>query len=560
MKSIKSKIFFVVLSGIISASVIVGGIGIYWSTKAVKHDAAQVLDLMVQVQSADLDSMFSNVEQSTKVLANYASEHYSESETLNNGKNLPNYLNEIKNISYYIANCTNSAMSVYVRFSPEVFGNVSSILWHKKDKVFSFEELSDFPIYNSELEDNWYYHARAKQRGIWTNPYYNDDINEYLISYLVPVYKNGKFIAVIGMDIDFDDIVSVVNSITVYDSGFAFLTDEDFVIRYHRRIPYGTRLFSQTQDYTLIKYDGLSTDFYEFTSTVDDYRQNNRLKKVRYRMVFKNLQNGMRLAVSVPVGEIDRTRTRLVYGLVFTAILISILLSLFSIWMSGKITRPLKKLADSTKRIVVGEYDFEFDNLPDDEIGELMSRFDFMAKSLKRQFEYINSLAYLDAMTGAKNKRAFIDETDELNMQIKNSKTSGSKLEFGVIVFDVNYLKTVNDNFGHKAGDQLIKTAYNLITKNFSLSKIFRTGGDEFVVTITGRDYENRTELLAKFRTEMDVPLPENNGAFEKVSIASGLAVYDSEKDTCFQNVVERADGEMYKTKISMKGGREFVR
>ena len=38
------------------------------------------------------------------------------------------------------------------------------------------------------------------------------------------------------------------------------------------------------------------------------------------------------------------------------------------------------------------------------------------------------------------------------------------------------------------------------------------------------------------------------------------FAVYDSEKDTCFQNVVERADGEMYKTKISMKGGSENIR
>ena len=58
----------------------------------------------------------------------------------------------------------------------------------------------------------------------------------------------------------------------------------------------------------------------------------------------------------------------------------------------------------------------------------------------------------------------------------------------------------------------------------------------------------------------MDCPLSEKNPAFDKVSLAAGLAVYDSSKDDDFQNVFERADEEMYKTKTSMKGGRENIR
>ena len=559
MKSIKAKIFFIVLSGIVTASAVVGSIGIFWSNKAIKDSAAQVLDLMAQVQTEGLDSMFSSVEQATKVLSGYVTENLEYSELFLNDAKPSGYIERIKNVSYYIVNCTQSAISVYVHFAPELTDKFSDILWHKVDGAFLFEDKKDFPV-NKDPENNWFMRARLAGSGIWTKPYYNSDLNEYLVSYLLPIFKDGKFLGVVGMDIDFDDIVTVVNSITVYDTGYAFLTDADFVILYHRRIPYGTKLFEHAGNFRVIRHKEIGTDFYEYTNVVKNPWHNNQVEKYRFKMVFKVLSNGMNLVVSVPAKEIDRTRTRLIYGLILSAILITIVVSIWCIWMSTKFTNPLKKLADSTQKIIVGDYDFEFDKTPDDEIGELMGRFEFMAKSLKRQFEYINNLAYMDAMTGARNKRAFIDETDEIDMQIKNSKLSGKKFEFGVIVFDVNDLKNINDTFGHKAGDQLIKSAFSLIARNFFLSNIFRIGGDEFVVTITGKDYANRVELLAKFRSDMDEPLSEKNSAFEKVSIASGLAVYDSEKDSCFQNVFERADEEMYKTKTSMKGGREFVR
>ena len=129
-----------------------------------------------------------------------------------------------------------------------------------------------------------------------------------------------------------------------------------------------------------------------------------------------------------------------------------------------------------------------------------------------------------------------------------------------MIVFDVNDLKPMNDNFGHKAGDLLIKCSCNLIMKNFTFSTVYRIGGDEFVVILKGRDFENRAELLTKLRMEMDVPVAEKNEAFEKISLASGMAIYEPQKDADFQSVFGRADEEMYKAKVAMKGGRDNIR
>lgn len=549
MKTIKFQVFFIVLSGIIMASAIIGGFGIFWSNTAVKKSSAQILDLMAQSQTEGLNAMFADIEQSSKVLSYYVSDNLNDLGILCEKERFSKYIARLEDIAFYIANCTEPALAVYVRFAPELTDGVTSILWRKIDGEFIQDSLNDFPFYESSFDNSWYYKARQLGKGVWTKPYYNDDFNEYVISYGLPVYKDGKFFAVVGMDIDFDDIASLVNSITIYETGYAFLTDDDFEIVYHRSIPAGTHLFGANRSFKLISHKEINSEFYEYKN-----------KKTTYRMLYKNIRSGLRLVVSVPASEIDRDRTRLIYSLIISVIAISLIVSVWSVWVSGRFTRPLKKLSVCAKNIISGNYDVDFDFNSSDEVGELIGNFSFMPKSLKRQFDYINGLAYLDAMTGAKNKRAFIDARDELNSKIQKSRLNGEKFDFGLIVFDVNDLKQMNDNFGHKAGDLLIKCSCNLIMKNFALSSVFRIGGDEFVVILRNQDFENRVELLTKLRMEMDVPVDEKNEAFEKISLASGLAVYDPQKDKDFQSVFERADGEMYKAKVAMKGGREKVR
>lgn len=560
LKSIKSKICFVVLSGIIVSSFIVGSFGIFWSNNAIRRDSAELLDLMAQTQTTGLNTMFDSIEKSSIILSHYVAEDLNDLGIFREEEKFARYMGHISDISYYIANCTSPALSVFVRFAPELTTEVESILWKRVNGVFVQDTLTEFPVYDSDFDNSWYYKARMKGQGVWTKPYYDDDLKEYVVSYSLPVYKDGRFVAVIGMNIDFDDIVEIIKSISVYDSGHAFLTDEDFVITYHRRLPAGTRIFANASEFKIFQIDGLNTEIYEYKNSVQNSK--NKSQTTNFRMIYKDLQNGMKLVVSVPDFEIDRTRNHLIFAIFASVLVITILVSISSILVSNRFTRPLKELIESTKNIIVGDYDLNFSHKPKDEIGELMTTFTLMAKSLKIQFDYINSLVYYDSMTGAKNKRAFIDVKSEIDKKIADSREKNQQYEFGIVVFDVNDLKYMNDNFGHEAGDKLIKSACNLIRNNFTNSQIFRIGGDEFVVILENKDYENRTELLTKLRTDMDLPLPvtERNEAFDKISMAAGLAVYDSQSDKNFQSVFEKADTEMYNVKVAMKGGKENVR
>ena len=349
MKSIKTKIFTIVLTGIIASSVIIGSFGVFWSSTAIRNESSQVLDLMAQVQTDGLNSMFSEVEQSSIVLSHYVSENLDDFSIFQNEDRFSRYIGKLEDIAFYLANCTNSALSVYVRFAPELTDEVASILWIRRKGVFEQDSLCDFPIYESDFDNSWYYRARKYGIGVWTKPYYNEDIKEYVVSYGIPVYKNGKFFAVVGMDIDFDSIVSVVNSISVYKTGYAFLTDEAFVVTYHRSIPSGTRIVEETSDFKQLNLGLANADFYEYI-----------FKEKKFRMTYKNLVNGMRLVVSVPSSEIDSERTRLIFMTLAAVFLIVLVLSLITLWMSRRLTQPLKELANSTSHIIAGNYDVKF--------------------------------------------------------------------------------------------------------------------------------------------------------------------------------------------------------
>ena len=154
------------------------------------------------------------------------------------------------------------------------------------------------------------------------------------------------------------------------------------------------------------------------------------------------------------------------------------------------------------------------------------------------------NLAYRDPLTGVKNKLAYLEKLKdiEIRMQTKTLK------EFGVAVFDLNNLKKVNDTLGHEAGDQYIKDACMFICLHFKYSPVFRIGGDEFVVILEGRDYEEREFLLESFEADID-----KSQADGLVVIASGLSIFDPKGDDSYNDVFMRADRKMYERKGFLK-------
>ena len=153
-------------------------------------------------------------------------------------------------------------------------------------------------------------------------------------------------------------------------------------------------------------------------------------------------------------------------------------------------------------------------------------------------------MAYTDSLTGVKNTHAYVEKEKLVDERIAEREID----EFGVVVFDLNDLKKVNDTKGHEAGDDYIRKACHCICVTFKHSPVYRVGGDEFVAFLEGEDYQNRKKLLAAFETQIEENL--HRGEFV---IASGLAVFRPGYDNSYRRVFERADQRMYDRKGSLK-------
>ena len=170
---------------------------------------------------------------------------------------------------------------------------------------------------------------------------------------------------------------------------------------------------------------------------------------------------------------------------------------------------------------------------------------------IRREQEYAQNLsvarrmATIDSLTGVKNKHAYAEWEEKFNTEIKK----GTQEPFAAVVCDINSLKAVNDLYGHKAGDICIKNACAKICHVFSHSPVFRVGGDEFVVLLTGHDYNQRKELMKEINA-----VPED---LSKVrigeTIAAGMAEYKKNRHDSLQRVLEEADKAMYEKKQLLK-------
>ena len=161
----------------------------------------------------------------------------------------------------------------------------------------------------------------------------------------------------------------------------------------------------------------------------------------------------------------------------------------------------------------------------------------------------LNRRVYVDALTSVRNKGAYTDYLEKLQERV----AQGEVTRLGIGIFDCNDLKKVNDQCGHDKGDIYLKNACQLICKTFDHSPVFRIGGDEFAVFLTGSDYENREELIRTFEEKSAQHCLTAHEKWEETSIAHGIAIYDPKIDATISETAKRADQLMYENKRKMK-------
>ena len=187
-------------------------------------------------------------------------------------------------------------------------------------------------------------------------------------------------------------------------------------------------------------------------------------------------------------------------------------------------------------------------------MGERLFEAEESAKKSRHQVETLNRQVFVDPLTRVRNRAGYEDYMKQLAERISQGETT----ELAIGVFDCDNLKKINDLLGHDKDSLYLQAASRLICRVFQHSPVFRTGGDEFVVVLKGEDFENRDELLQKFEEGQVAVSASAQNEWDKVSVSSGVAVYDPQTDSSFNDLVHRADQLMYDNKRERKKLRDM--
>ena len=153
----------------------------------------------------------------------------------------------------------------------------------------------------------------------------------------------------------------------------------------------------------------------------------------------------------------------------------------------------------------------------------------------------VEALSIIDGLTGVYNRNYLKYRVEEKKKKLI--------FPFTVIISDCNYLKKVNDQYGHEYGDILLKIVADTLKEEIPEdSPVIRMGGDEFMILGNGITEEKAFELMANIRESLKRKSKKKN----PLSLAMGSYTIQS-KDFSFEEVCHEADLRMYADKKRLK-------
>lgn len=165
-------------------------------------------------------------------------------------------------------------------------------------------------------------------------------------------------------------------------------------------------------------------------------------------------------------------------------------------------------------------------------------------------FHQALKMAHTDPLTQTRNRASFNDAINrEMSLAVRNNKS------LSLIFFDIDHFKSINDTYGHDCGDIALSSSAKWIKESLRDSDIvFRYGGEEFVILLSGTD-ANGAELLAE-RIRASIEHHTIAYEMEAIKITASLGVSTLRKGDTLESFVKRADDAMYTAK---KSGRNRV-
>jgi diguanylate cyclase (GGDEF)-like protein len=205
------------------------------------------------------------------------------------------------------------------------------------------------------------------------------------------------------------------------------------------------------------------------------------------------------------------------------------------------------RLVDGAARFAAGDRDYRIDIQVPPELKKVANEFNRMIERIHDSEEVLADQARRDGLTGLLNRRAF-DEA------IGDSFARMERLDerLAVLSIDLDHFKVVNDTHGHAAGDEVIRTLTRVVLANLrKIDRMFRVGGEEFIVTLPGADSTAAQSAAERIRTAVASEPVTVDGKSIPITVSIGVAVASAPHPGRVDVLLKAVDEALYQAKES---------
>ena len=371
MNSMRTKVTLLAVCAMIVSLGIIAFVGAVSVKNLSNRDADRTLYLMCKTGRMDLEAYFNSVEHSVKTVSTLVQgslEDVSE-------ESLARHVDRAADIFSQLSHQTNGVLTYYYRIDPAISETVPGFWYVNLDaKGFYKHEVTDISKFDTNDTSKlvWFTVPKASQKGIWIPPYVTDNLAVRVLSYNEPVFWQGVFIGVIGIELSYRTLSQEVDNIRPYKNGYAFVLDEKGDFIYHPQInahnmpakalPPAPKELLSDNDAIRYTYNGIEKD-----------------------AVWMPLSNGMRLYVCAPVSEINSSWQKPIWDIIYASVVVLLIVGVIIMFLANRITKPRQDLSKAAREVDKGNYDFALEYDQDDEIGSIARSFRKLAANVKDQ-------------------------------------------------------------------------------------------------------------------------------------------------------------------------------
>jgi len=189
-----------------------------------------------------------------------------------------------------------------------------------------------------------------------------------------------------------------------------------------------------------------------------------------------------------------------------------------------------------------------------DKFGKDKPELELLAETINRLWRDTSKMVELsntDFLTGLLNRRGLFDRFQPFIYLARRKM-----LSIGVMIIDVDDFKNINDQYGHKAGDQVLIWLANLLKNNLRISDVIgRYGGDEFFIYLSDVDLNYLLDVAVKLRKLVEIQSQAEIPFTISIGVTGGMVGADIEGD--LQAMIKRADDNLLRAK---RAGKNSVR